>query len=176
VRQWNHRARATLLDANACLGARRPWQRPRGCGGPEQRLDGRSSGWIGAARHTSRGTIRCLAVSGATHRRKSWFLPKKSIEVVRTPSGEGFRRTSSRGAFRNPPPPSSQRSTTRTIVHLVLTEALVGGGRAARITRLCLGIPWPAGVASSLAWEAPRRYVNVEPERRQIEGIVGLEP
>jgi hypothetical protein len=32
----------------------------------------------------------------------------------------------------------------RPIVNLLLTEALVGGGRAARITRLRLGLQWPA--------------------------------
>lgn len=64
----------------------------------------------------------------------------------------------------------------RPIVHLLLTEALVGGGRAAGITRLRLGPSVAGRRRFELAWEAPRRYDNVEPERRQIEGMVRLEP
>jgi hypothetical protein len=64
----------------------------------------------------------------------------------------------------------------RPIVHLLLTEALVGGGRAARIARLRLGPSMAGQRRFELAWEAPHRYDNVEPERRQIEGMVRLEP
>ena len=52
---------------------------------------------------------------------------------------------------------------------ILLIESLVGSGRAARITALHIG-PARSGHALRLEWEAPRRFSNVTPERRQIEG------
>jgi len=62
----------------------------------------------------------------------------------------------------------------RPIVHLLLTEVLVGRGRAARVIRLRLGPPIAGGRKLELDWETPRRYTNVPPERRSIEGVVNL--
>lgn len=62
----------------------------------------------------------------------------------------------------------------RPIVHLLLTEALVGRGRAGRITRLRLGLPIAGRRKLELEWETPRRYANVPPELRSIEGVVDL--
>jgi hypothetical protein len=62
----------------------------------------------------------------------------------------------------------------RPIVHLLLTEALVGRGRAARVIRLRLGLPIAGRRKLELEWETPRRYTNVSPERRSIEGVVDL--
>jgi hypothetical protein len=62
----------------------------------------------------------------------------------------------------------------RPIVHLLLTEALVGRGRAARVIRLRLGSPIAGRRKLELDWETPRRYTNVPPERRSIEGVVNL--
>ena len=52
---------------------------------------------------------------------------------------------------------------------VLLVESLVGSGRAARITALHIG-PARSGRPLRLEWEAPRRFSNVDPERRQIEG------
>ncbi len=52
---------------------------------------------------------------------------------------------------------------------VLLVESLVGSGRAERITALQIG-PARSGRPLRLEWEAPRRFSNVEPERRQIEG------
>lgn len=60
----------------------------------------------------------------------------------------------------------------RPIAHLLLTEALVGSGRASRITRFRLGLPVRGKRAIQLEWEERRRYSNVEPERRHIEGLM----
>jgi Domain of unknown function (DUF4062) len=60
----------------------------------------------------------------------------------------------------------------RPVSHLLLTEALVGSGRAGRITRFRLGLPVRGRRAIQLEWESPRRYSNVEPERRRVEGVM----
>lgn len=52
---------------------------------------------------------------------------------------------------------------------VLLVESLVGSGRVGRITEFRIG-PVRSGRPIRLEWVAPRRYVNVEPERRQIEG------
>ena len=52
---------------------------------------------------------------------------------------------------------------------VLLVESLVGSGRAERITALQIG-PARSGLPLRLEWEAPRRFSNVEPERRRIEG------
>jgi hypothetical protein len=78
----------------------------------------------------------------------------------------------------NPLEPLSElglsEETVRPVAHLLLTEALVGGGKASRITRFRLG-PAAAGRRRiDFAWEAPRRYTNVGPEERAIEGSIAL--
>jgi hypothetical protein len=62
----------------------------------------------------------------------------------------------------------------RPIVHILLTDALVGRGRASRITRFRLGTAIAGQRHLELAWQAPVRYQNVDPEERQIEGVVSL--
>ena len=52
---------------------------------------------------------------------------------------------------------------------VLLVESLVGSGRVERITALRIG-PTRSGRPLRLEWLAPRRFSNVEPERRQIEG------
>ena len=52
---------------------------------------------------------------------------------------------------------------------VLLVESLVGSGRAERITALQIG-PARSGRPLRLEWKAPRRFSNVEPERRLIEG------
>ena len=59
---------------------------------------------------------------------------------------------------------------------VLLTEALVGSGRAERITALQIG-PTRSGRPLQLEWVAPRRFSNVEPDKRRIEGrLVGYGP
>ena len=55
---------------------------------------------------------------------------------------------------------------------VLLTESLVGSGRAERITTLRIG-PAHSGRPLQFEWVAPRRFSNVEPEKRQIEGRLG---
>ena len=52
---------------------------------------------------------------------------------------------------------------------VLLVESLVGSGRAARIAAFQIG-PARSGRPLRLEWIPPRRFSNVEPERRQIEG------
>ena len=54
---------------------------------------------------------------------------------------------------------------------VLLVESLVGSGRAARVAALRIG-PTRSGRPLRLEWVAPRRFSNVEPERRQIEGFL----
>lgn len=63
---------------------------------------------------------------------------------------------------------------TRPLAELMFADALVGGGRAARITQFRLGTS-VRGVRRLVAgWQAPRRYSNEQPADRQIEGDVRL--
>lgn len=56
------------------------------------------------------------------------------------------------------------------ITRLVVTEGLVGSGRAARITSFALS-PCVANARQvEIEWIEPRRYVDVEPGRRRVEG------
>ena len=55
------------------------------------------------------------------------------------------------------------------VAGVLLVESLVGSGRAERVTALRIG-PARSGRPVRLEWVARRRYSNVEPERRQIEG------
>jgi len=61
-------------------------------------------------------------------------------------------------------------------VEVLLADALVGSGRAERIAALQIG-PTRSGRPLQLEWVAPRRFSNVEPERRRIEGrLTGNRP
>jgi hypothetical protein len=62
----------------------------------------------------------------------------------------------------------------RPVVHLLLTEALVGGGRASRLTSLRLGVALSGRRNLQLVWEAPGRYTNERPSRHQVSGILTL--
>ena len=52
---------------------------------------------------------------------------------------------------------------------VLLVDSIVGSGRVERITTLRIG-PSRSGRPIRLEWETPRRFSNVDPERRQIEG------
>jgi hypothetical protein len=58
------------------------------------------------------------------------------------------------------------------VTGLLLTEALVGSGRADRITHLSVGPQHRGGRRVVLDWVPRRRYTNVIPERRRVEGVV----
>lgn len=65
--------------------------------------------------------------------------------------------------------------SVQPVAHLLLTEALVGGGRAERLTSLQVG-PKHLGVRRvALGWLPRRRYVNVTPEERRVDGEVRFE-
>ena len=63
---------------------------------------------------------------------------------------------------------------TRPLAELMFADALVGSGRAARITQFKLGAS-VRGVRRLVAgWQSPRRYANERPSDRQIEGDLRL--
>jgi hypothetical protein len=62
----------------------------------------------------------------------------------------------------------------RPLARLLLTETLVGSGRAARVTRFRLGTAIAGERRVELEWETPRRYSNAKVERRAISGVVAL--
>jgi hypothetical protein len=62
----------------------------------------------------------------------------------------------------------------RAIAQLLLVEALVGGGRIARITKFRLGADVAGKRRLELGWETPRRYSNAKPQQRQISGFTSL--
>jgi len=61
----------------------------------------------------------------------------------------------------------------RPLAHVLLTEALVGTGKASRITRFRLGPPVAGRRRFELAWRAPERF-NTAPEERVVEGDLTL--
>lgn len=58
------------------------------------------------------------------------------------------------------------------VAQLLLLEELVGGGRAERLTSVRIGPKRGGGRRLAIEWLPPRRYSNVIPERRRIEGEV----
>lgn len=62
----------------------------------------------------------------------------------------------------------------RPILRIMLTEALVGSGRASRIVQLLVGPPTAGGRRRLLIeWEPPPRYGRTS-DRRQVEGTINL--
>jgi len=62
----------------------------------------------------------------------------------------------------------------RAICEVLLTENLVGSGRASRITNLRLGVPIAGKRRLTLRWVESQRYTNVEPGARSIDGRINL--
>ena len=58
------------------------------------------------------------------------------------------------------------------VVHLLLTEELVGAGRAERLTTLQVGPRHLGRRRVVIAWLPPSRYTNVSPPERRVEGEV----
>ena len=56
-----------------------------------------------------------------------------------------------------------------SVAEVLLVESLVGSGRVERITAIQIG-PARSGRPFQLEWTTRRRFSNVEPERRRIEG------
>lgn len=61
-------------------------------------------------------------------------------------------------------------SSAQPVARLLLTEQLIGGGRIARIEQFALGPEIQGERQLSLSYLERRRYSNVEPARRTIEG------
>ena len=63
---------------------------------------------------------------------------------------------------------------TRPLAELMLVDALVGSGKAARITQFKLGASVRGVRRLVVGWQPHRRYANERPVVRQIEGEVRL--
>jgi hypothetical protein len=62
----------------------------------------------------------------------------------------------------------------RPLAELLIVDALVGSGRAARVTEFGLGVSVRGIRQLKLSWEPPRRYSNERAQRRSISGQVRL--
>jgi hypothetical protein len=62
----------------------------------------------------------------------------------------------------------------RPLAELVITDALVGSGRAARVTEFRLGASVRGERRLTLAWEPARQYSSERATVRRIEGLVRL--
>jgi hypothetical protein len=62
----------------------------------------------------------------------------------------------------------------RPLAELLLTDLLIGTGRAGRIAELRIGVPIRGRRPLSLSWETPRRYANETIAVRNIRGDVTL--
>ena len=62
----------------------------------------------------------------------------------------------------------------RPLAELLITDALVGSGRASRVTEFNLGASVRGMRRLSLSWEALRRYTNERPPTKTISGDVRL--
>jgi hypothetical protein len=60
------------------------------------------------------------------------------------------------------------------IAHLLLTEDLISSGRADRITSLQVGPKRGGSRRVTVAWQPRRRYTNLVPEERLVDGEVDL--
>jgi hypothetical protein len=69
--------------------------------------------------------------------------------------------------------PVSEESL-RPLAELLLTEVLVGTGRAARITTFKLGVPVDEKRKCEVEWQTPRRYSNARETVRSVKGFVTL--
>lgn len=58
------------------------------------------------------------------------------------------------------------------VAETLLVETLIGSGRVGRVSAMQIG-PARSRRPIRFEWLAPRRYSNVEPERRRIEGYLG---
>lgn len=92
---------------------------------------------------------------------------------------ESRTRSTSRRPWRRYPTPLPLIANLRLsediigpILRLLLVETLVGGGRAARISRLRLGQRIDGQRRLVLEWETPRRYADRATERRCVEGAI----
>jgi hypothetical protein len=62
----------------------------------------------------------------------------------------------------------------RPIAELLLTDVLVGSGRAARIVAFKLGVAVHGKRKCVVAWQTPRRYSNASETIRSVEGFITL--
>ncbi len=62
----------------------------------------------------------------------------------------------------------------RPISELLLTDELVGSGRAARISSFKLGVPVRGRRRCEIKWQSPRRFSNDRDTTKMIEGYVTL--
>jgi hypothetical protein len=62
----------------------------------------------------------------------------------------------------------------RPLAQLLFTEALVGSGRIARLTKFRLGADVAGKRRIEIGWEPPRRYSNARPEQRHAAGFLSL--
>lgn len=62
------------------------------------------------------------------------------------------------------------------VARLLLTESLLGSGRAERITHLDVGPAHLGRRRIALGWEPRRRYANTIPVPRRIEGDATVRP
>ena len=62
----------------------------------------------------------------------------------------------------------------RPLALLLIVDALVGSGRAARVTDFSLGASVRGERQLRLSWESPRRYTGDPPKVRTIAGTVKL--
>jgi Domain of unknown function (DUF4062) len=76
----------------------------------------------------------------------------------------GIDRDDLQQAFEQP------NEVAQAITRLVVTEGLVGSGRAARISSFSLRPRVGGARRIEIEWIDPRTYTNVEPARRRIEG------
>jgi hypothetical protein len=87
-----------------------------------------------------------------------------SIRMLESLAETGIDEANLRSAF------DQSNETAEAIARLVVTEGLVGSGRARRITSFRLGPRIGDVRRIAIEWEDPRVYSNVNPERRRIEG------
>jgi hypothetical protein len=76
----------------------------------------------------------------------------------------GIDRDELQQAFAQP------NEVAEAITRLVVTEGLVGSGRAARIGSFTLGPRVGHARRVEIEWVDPRAYTNVEPARRRLAG------
>lgn len=104
-----------------------------------------------------------LVEAGMRHRFLGEALPQ-SLGPLEHMADPGFDAAALTHAFMLDDPEA------REVVRLLVVEALVGKGNAQAVTRVDVGPRQDGSRAVHIEWLEPHVYVNVEPQRRRVEG------
>jgi hypothetical protein len=121
-------------------------------------------------------SLRDMSINGMT----ADEISEVALRAVLFGEPSGFDRDPLAFAYRIEDPLQALRDAhvseeiIRPLTELLVTDLLVGTGRAGRVAAFRLSVAVRGRRNLTLGWETPRRYSNEEPVLRTIEGEVNL--